>query len=131
MEKGLELVLKLFPQPIPTTSFTRQEVVVSRFKKFLLTNFTSVQNYGLLGNQSNFLIKSIKFCLMKSKKFNIKHHGFIFSFPFQVFFSLITFSFCSCILRIPSVIYYILSFHPLQNFLNINVKEGKKIDKNI
>ena len=65
---------------------------------------------------------------MKSKKFNIKHHSFIFLFPFQVFFSLIKFSFCSYIFRIPSVIYYMLSFHLLQNFLKINVKEGKKID---
>ena len=66
---------------------------------------------------------------MKSKNFNIKLHGFIFLFPFQVFFSLIPFSFCSCILRIPSVIYYMLSFHPLQNSLKINVKDDKKIHK--
>ena len=68
---------------------------------------------------------------MKSKKFNIKHHGFIFLFSFQVFFSLIPFSFCSCILRILSVIYYMLSFHPLQNSLKINVKEGRKKIDNI
>ena len=66
---------------------------------------------------------------MKSKKFNIKHHGFIFLFSFQVFFSLIPFSFCSGILRIPSVIYYMLSFHPLQDSLKIKVKEDKQIDK--
>ena len=46
-------------------------------------------------------------------------------------FSLIPFPFCSCILRTPSVIYYMLSFHPLQNSLKTIVREGKKIYKNI
>lgn len=66
---------------------------------------------------------------MRSKKFDIKHHGFIIFISISISLQLNSIFLSSCILRIPSVIYYMLSFHPLQNSLKINVKEGKKIEK--